>query len=298
MNWIRPALAREFASKGTDAYRIADGEGCRIERFGDGAIVSHSTEEPPPGIVDELAAWCERAGVTIRRIYGRRLVMAPGGNDTPRMIRSDLSGHTGVAHEEGLFYEIDFMSGYSCGLFIDQRANRSRVRSGCSGTLLNLFSYTCSFSVVAAVAGARTVSVDLSKAALERGRRNFALNNLTTDGHRFIADDALDVLPRLARRGEKFEWIILDPPTFSRGRSGRHMRVEKDYGRLVEMARGCAAPGAMILLSTNCSTFDTSKLRALGRRHVPARVTFLESPQLPDIPAGRGASTLWMRING
>jgi len=297
MKWIRPALARQFASAGTDAYRIADAEGCRIERFGDGAILSHSTEEAPPGAVDDLAEWCERAGATIRRIYGRRLVMAPGRNDAPYAIGGDLSHHTGVAHEQGLSYEIDFMAGYSCGLFVDQRANRSRVRTNCSGTLLNLFSYTCSFSVAAAAAGAQTLSIDLSKVALERGRRNFALNDLATDGHRFIADDALDVLPRLARRGEKFEWIVLDPPTFSRGRRGRVFRVERDYGRLIEMSFPCAAPGGMVLLSTNCSTLDISKLRTLGRRHVPSRVTFFESAPLPDIPVRHGASTIWMRIN-
>jgi 23S rRNA (cytosine1962-C5)-methyltransferase len=189
------------------------------------------------------------------------------------------------------------MAGYSCGLFIDQRANRGRVRTNCSGTLLNLFSYTCSFSVAAAAAGAQTVSIDLSKVALERGRRNFALNDLSTDGHRFIADDALDALSRLVRRGEKFEWIVLDPPTFSRGRRGRVFRVERDYGRLIEMSFSCAAPGGMVLLSTNCSTLDISKLRALGPRHVPSRVTFFESPPLPDIPVRHGASTIWMRIN-
>lgn len=296
MKWIPPALAREFAAAGTDAYRIADSEEWRIERFGDGAILSHSAENSPAGIVEELADWCRRTDVAIRRIYGRRLVMAPGRNDAPHRIQGAPSHHTGVAKEEGLLYEIDFMAGYSCGLFLDQRANRSRVRANCSGTLLNLFCYTCSFSVAAATAGARTVNIDLSRAALERGRRNFALNRLATDGHRFIADDVLDVLPRLARRGERFDWIILDPPTFSRGRGGRLLRVEKDYGRLIEMAYACAARGAMILLSTNCSTFDSSMLRALGRRHVPDGIAFFESPRLPDIPVRHGASSIWMQI--
>jgi 23S rRNA (cytosine1962-C5)-methyltransferase len=297
MNWIGPALAEEFASAGTDAYRIADGDGCRIERFGDGAIVSHSSAHPPPGVVAELAEWCERTGVVIRRIYGRRLVLAPGSKDAPRVIESTFTDHTGVAHEEGLSYEIDFLAGYSCGLFIDQRGNRSRLRAGCSGRLLNLFSYTCSFSVVAATAGARTVSIDLSRAALERGRRNFALNHLSTDGHRFIVDDALDVLPRFARRSEKFDWIILDPPTFSRGRGRRILRVEKDFGVLIDMAVACAASEAMILLSTNCSSLDSSRLRALGRRHVSSHVSFLASPQLPDVPSGHGASTVWMKLD-
>ena len=61
MRWIPPALAEEFASLGTDAYRIADGEECRIERFGDGVIISHAAGEPPSGVLEELAAWCGKA---------------------------------------------------------------------------------------------------------------------------------------------------------------------------------------------------------------------------------------------
>jgi hypothetical protein len=64
------------------------------------------------------------------------------------------------------------------------------------------------------------------------------------------------------------------------------------------MACACAAPGAMILLSTNCSALDVSALQSLGRRHAPKGVVFFESPPLPDIPAGRGASTVWMQVLG
>jgi 23S rRNA (cytosine1962-C5)-methyltransferase len=136
----------------------------------------------------------------------------------------------------------------------------------------------------------------LAKSALDRGRGNFALNNLSTKGHRFIADDVLEVLPRFERRGERFDWIVLDPPTFSRAGKGRVLRLERDYGRLIEMACACASPGAMILLSANSSTFDRGKLTALGRSRLGYRATFLEPEPLPDIPAKRGASTIWMQI--
>jgi 23S rRNA (cytosine1962-C5)-methyltransferase len=297
MNWIQPALAEKFASLETDAYRIADGEECRIERFGNGVIVSHAAEAPASGIFEELAKWCGRTGVVIEKIYARRLVIGPGKDDTPRPIGHIPRQHTSLVHEEGLCYEIDFLAGYSCGLFLDQRANRRWVRASKIGKMLNVFSYTCSFSVAAAAGGARTISIDLSKTALERGRRNFTLNRLSLEGHRFIADDAFDVLPRLARRAEKFNAIVLDPPTFSRGRNGRLFRAERDYGRLIEMAFACAGPGAVILLSTNCSKLDALQLRALGSRHVPAPVTFFSPPALPDIPAGHGAATVWMQIN-
>jgi 23S rRNA (cytosine1962-C5)-methyltransferase len=297
MKWIPAALAEEFASAGTDAYRIADGQDCRIERFGDGVIISHTAEEPPSGILKELTAWCGNAAVLIERMYTRRIVIGPGKDDAPRSIGRPPRQGTSVVHEEGLRYEIDFLAGYSCGLFLDQRANRGRLRAANVGNLLNIFAYTCSFSLAAATSGARTLSIDLSKAALERGRRNFALNGLSLEQHRFIADDAFDVLPRLARRGDKFDAIVLDPPTFSRGRRGRIFRAESDYGRLIEMAFDCAAPGAIILLSTNCSTLNASRLRALGTRHVSAPVTFSASPALPDIPVEHGAATVWMELS-
>jgi hypothetical protein len=143
--------------------------------------------------------------------WGKRAEAAPKGSTPAASFPpcSDMQSvgrpshqHTCVAHEERLCYEIDFLAGYSCGLFLDQRANRRRLRATKAERVLNLFSYTCSFSVAAAAGGAQTLSIDISKAALDRGRRNFALNGLSLEGHRFMADDAFDVLPRLARRGE------------------------------------------------------------------------------------------------
>jgi 23S rRNA (cytosine1962-C5)-methyltransferase len=296
MRWIPPALAEEFAARDTDAYRIADGEECRIERFGDGVIISHAAERLPLGILDELAKWCERSGVITERIYMRRLVIEPSQRDAPRPIGRTPSQRTCIVHEEGLCYEIDFLAGYSCGLFLDQRANRQRLRAAKANKVLNLFSYTCSFSVAGAAGGARTLSIDLSKAILGRGRRNFALNRLSLEGHRFIADDVFRVLPRLTRRGETFDAIVLDPPTFSRAHSGSVFRAERDYGRLIEMTLACAAPRALILLSTNCSKLNQSQLRTLARRHVSLPVTFLASSELPDIPLRHGAATVWMQI--
>ena len=83
---------------------------------------------------------------------------------------------------------------------------------------------------------------------------------------------------------------------FQGGDGGGVFRAESDYGRLIEMAFACSAPGGIILLSTNCSSLDASRLRTLGRRHVSASVTFSVSPALPDIPAGHGAATVWMQL--
>src|SRR5207302_58959 len=123
------------------------------------------------------------------------------------------------------------------------------------------FAYTCSFSVAAASVSAQTVNVDLSKKSLERGRQNFALNSVSTEGHKFIADDVRPVLQRLARRGEKFDMIILDPPTFSRTKGGKAFHVESDFEDLIVSALELIDGNARILLSTNCEPLDAATLR-------------------------------------
>jgi 23S rRNA (cytosine1962-C5)-methyltransferase len=165
--------------------------------------------------------------------------------------------------------------------------------------VLNCFAYTCSFSVSAAHVGATTLNIDLSKKSLARGRENFALNSLPTMGHRFIADDVMEVLPRLARNGEKFDLIILDPPTFSRSPGGKTFHVNKDFEKLLIDALELTERDSRILLSTNCSTLRVHALEVMARYGLKAmrRAGRLERPlPLPDFPAGSGASSIWLTL--
>src|SRR5207244_5292521 len=169
----------------------------------------------------------------IRRVFARLIPRKNEQREPPRLIVGDPSESLqAVATEWFLRFGIDFGTGYSSGLFLDQRENRRYVRHISPKRLLNCFAYTCSFSVSAAYAGAVTLNVDLSKKALTRGRENFALNGLSTIDHHFIADDVMAVLRRLAHKGEKFDVIILDPPTFSRSPKGKTFQVENDFEKL------------------------------------------------------------------
>ena len=200
-----------------------------------------------------------------------------------------------IATERLLRYGIDFESGYSVGLFIDQRENRSYVRSLRPKTLLNCFAYTCSFSVAAATVGAKTVNVDLSKKSLARGRENFALNAQPTNDHRFIADDVMDFLPRLARKGEKFDVIILDPPTFSRSHRGKAFQVEQDFEKLLAIALEVAERDGRILLSTNCTTLHEHALEVMARFCLKASRragTLHREPPCRIFPGGRREHSL------
>ena len=183
------------------------------------------------------------------------------------------------------------------GLFVDQRENRRYVRHISPRRLLNCFAYTCSFSVSAAFAGAVTLNIDLSKKALGRGRENFALNSLPTIDHRFIADDVMAVLRRLARKGEKFDVIILDPPTFSRSPKGKTFQVENDFEKLLIEALELAARDSHILLSTNCSSLREHAIEVMARYALKVTrraAKFHRQPGLPDFPPGAGASSIWL----
>ena len=280
---VSEAELAAFALEETTAHRLWTGPGGWVDRFGDDYLVS----APDDGT--HILARLDQPGLKAERIFVRRLVKQPGEDDKPVQVFGKTGPLETIVSERGLKFGIDFAQGYSVGLFCDQRANRAHLESLRPHRVLNCFAYTCAFSIAAARAGAETLSLDLSRKSLDRGRVNLALNAFTGDGHRFIADDVFAVLPRLARRGEKFDAIILDPPTFSRGAKGQVFRVEENLGALLHQALAVAESGAHILLSTNARDIDVPALRGVARG--------LESRAVPppaEYPPGAAAATLWL----
>lgn len=167
-------------------------------------------------------------------------------------------------HEAGLRFAVRPASGYNCGLFLDQRDNRRRVRERVrpGARILNLFSYTCSFSVVAAAAGATVTSVDLHRGYLDWGRHNFAINGLDAEQHFWTKGDSFDWLAAFAKKGRRFDGVILDPPTFSRGTTKKVFRVEKDYAELVALAARVVAGGGWLLACANTQRQSARDFRA------------------------------------
>ncbi len=294
--WLKPAQLAAFNAAQTNAHRICSAPDGWVERLGDDALICYKREAE--SFMGELAEWTAAAGWAPKRVFGKLLPRQNEDRSAPVLLQGEEGPLETVVIESGIRYAIDFGAGYSHGLFLDQRANRAFVRRIKPKRLLNTFAYTCSFSVVAALAGAETVSVDLSKKSLDRGRENFALNQLNAAaGHRFIADDVMDVLPRLARRGDSFDAIILDPPTFSRGNQGRRWQVEQHFEDLLNAALELASPGCRLLLSTNCTKLDPKTLERMARfclKVLHRGGDFHREAALVDFPAGHGSSTLWM----
>jgi len=294
--WLDQNLAAAFLEESTTAFRIAAGPGFWVERYGDSVMISHRPEISPDQILADLRVWSQKTNFSPSRIFCRQLVRSPGEKDTPVLLEGDATAPpTEVVLENALRFKVDFDSGYNPGLFCDQRANRACLRELRPRRLLNTFAHTCAFSVAAASTGAETISVDISKSFLQRGRRNFELNALPLDHHRFVAEDVPTYLRRLAKRGESFDAIILDPPTFGRGGSGKTFRVERDFSALLADALQLARPGAAILLSTNFSEWDADRLAKDALRLAPT-ASMMKIPPPPDFFGNPPSATVWLHV--
>jgi 23S rRNA (cytosine1962-C5)-methyltransferase len=151
--------------------------------------------------------------------------------------------------EYGVRYSIRPGGGLSVGLFLDMRDVRTWLRANTRGqSVLNLFAYTCSFGVSAALGGAsRVLNVDLSRGYLEWGKANYRVNGLAVDERDFVYGEAFDWLHRFGRRDERFDVVIVDPPSFS----STPFSVTRDYARLVEAAARVVAPTGILVAATN-----------------------------------------------
>jgi len=160
--------------------------------------------------------------------------------------------------EYGIKFKVNLLDYLDTGLFLDHRETRRYVASFAKGKrVLNLFAYTCSFSVHAAVAGATfTKSVDMSNTYTAWGRDNFILNSLPLKNHEIIRDDCLKFLDTEMRSAQKYEIIIIDPPTISRSKKMDQMfDIQVDYLSLLSKSLKLLAPGGIIFFSTNSRKF-------------------------------------------
>lgn len=159
-----------------------------------------------------------------------------------------------VIRESGLRFRVNFSDYLDTGLFLDHRPARSAVRAIAEGKrVLNLFSYTGSFSVYAASGGAAAVtSVDLSNTYLAWARDNFALNSLREGIHHTERADVMAFLESSRRDGARWDIIVADPPTFSNSTMAREdFDVNRDWPALLDACSRVLAEGGLILFSTN-----------------------------------------------
>lgn len=253
---VRYALGARHQAHRLVSEQSGELAGVTVDRYGDFALLAVSSSaalQQAPSIAQCLMDYGARG------VYLKRRVRA----DLRRVGSEELSVGAPLVGEPAepelvlrlgaLRAGVRLADGHSTGLFLDQRDNWFRFGGSCSGrSLLNLFCYTGLFTLAAAAAGARqTTSIDLSRGALRRAARNLELCGLSADHHRLLASDVERWLDRAARRGSRFERIVLDPPSFgSRGRR-EVLSLERDLQRLLEKALRCLEPRQGCLLCVN-----------------------------------------------
>ena len=201
---------------------------------------------------------------------GERSGSGPGG-------RRDARAAPRVAlRERGLRYLLEFDERLDVGLFLDHRPVRRWIGERADGArFLNLFAYTGAATVEAVAGGARaSVSVDLSRRALEHARANLAANALDGPAHEWVRADALEWLEAAAAApgAEPFDLILLDPPTHSNSTAtARDWNVQRDHPRAIDACMALLAPGGTLVFSNNFRRFRIDP--ALGERHALEDVT-------------------------
>ncbi len=161
-----------------------------------------------------------------------------------------------VVEENGLKFSVDLDDTLNSGLFLDMRYNRKVVSELSAGRkVLNCFAYTCSFGVYCRAAkAASVVNVDVSKKSLRRGQTNYGLNQLFPEKNEFIYSDAVKYLDRAVEKNNKFDLIILDPPSFAR-HEGKSFSVKKDLINVIDLSLLALNPEGILFVATNFSGF-------------------------------------------
>lgn len=171
-----------------------------------------------------------------------------------------------VVTEAGARYLVHLLRGQNHGLFLDMAEGRRWVREQVQpgDKVLNLFAYTCAFSVVALQAGAaEVINVDMASGALATGRTNHELNGVKT-GAKFLAHDIFNSWGKLTRGGP-YDLVICDPPSFQKG----SFVATKDYARLARRLPSLLVPGGQALLCLNTPKLGEAFLREVVAEQAP-----------------------------
>lgn len=173
----------------------------------------------------------------------------PGRSQTQLLAGTVPEPH--VVQEDGACYEVHLLRGQNHGLFLDMAAGRRWVRAHCAAQpglrVLNLFAYTCAFSVAALQGGAaHVVNLDMARGALAAGQRNQALNALDGSRASFLGHDLFNSWGKVTRGGP-YGLVIADPPSYQKG----SFVASKDYARLLRRLPDLLAPGGHALLCLN-----------------------------------------------
>lgn len=276
--------ADRLAAVGTDACRLLHGRGRCVPGFEHVCIDGF-----PPLVLVTLFRPLEQ-DVERALLAGLVLHLEPLGMQC-LMVQRRQGAQTRVdivfgeppaecfAMEAGLRFRVEPARGQNLGFFLDMRCARDWLRLHAVGkSVLNLFAFTCAFSVVARAAGAaRIVNIDVSRASLALGRDNHQLNHLSLTDIHFPDHDIFSSWNKLRRMGP-YDLVVMDPPTLQKG----SFVVEKDYARVVRRFGSLLAEEGDVLACLNAPHLGENFLDEVFARELPGATRVGRLPNPPE----------------
>ena len=280
-NRLAECMALRDRLVGQPFYRMVHAEadgmpGLVIDRYGDAIALQANTaamDRAIPLLVEALQELISPRVIVARNDAGVRKLEGLA-EESRLLLGQDASA---LVREGGLEFSIDLLSGQKTGWFFDQRENRARVAALAEGgSVLDAFCHTGGFGLLAAAAGARSVTLlDRSEPAL-----SLAMNTAARHGYGDIVSaqrgEALETLETMLSRGQRFDVVVADPPAFAKTRKD-HPAAMRGYSKLARLAAGLVAPGGFLFMAS-CShhvpvgDFTDAVAHGVSRTRRPARL--------------------------
>ena len=295
-NWLK--------QNDVQAYRVYDADipeyNVAVDIYGDSAVIF---EYAAPKEIDDVTAHKRLQDVI--SLTSQQLNIAPG--NIAVKVRKKQKGEeqytpmakqnrTQVVEEFGAKFKVNLFDYLDTGLFLDHRLARRYIQENAKDKrFLNLFSYTGTASVHAALGGAKAITtVDLSKTYLKWGQDNFDLNNISNTRYRF---EQADCLKWLEHATSQYDLIFLDPPTFSNSKRMKDaFDVQNDHIKLLTWVKKILSPSGTLIFSNNMRGFTMDEVGLIGLGLKAVNIS--EQTISPDFKRNKKIHNSWLITHG
>jgi 23S rRNA (cytosine1962-C5)-methyltransferase len=283
-----------------DSYRVLHGRGRCFEGleflnvdFYQPVLVFVLYKEPPDNWLGELVFFLQdKLGENLSCVLVQRRYLP----NSPSEVILGVMPEKVFARRGDLRFNLHLNAQQNAGYFLDMEAGRQWIEKNASDKhVLNLFAYTCAFSVVAVAAGAKkVVNVDMSSPALNLGRSNHQLNGMPKEKTEFVAENILKSWSRVRKPGP-YDVVIVDPPSYQKG----SYVAERDYAKVIRRLPELMPQGGLVLACLNAPELSDDFLKKQFEEQLP-QAEFVERlaahPDFPDINPEQQLKLLVYRI--
>jgi 23S rRNA (cytosine1962-C5)-methyltransferase len=287
-------------SKTIDSYRLLHGRGRCFEGlefvnvdFFQPVLLIVLYKEPPEAWLKEFVGFMpDKLSEQLSCVLVQRRYLP----NAPSEIMLGTLPEQVFARRGQLLFNLHLHAQQNSGFFLDMEAGRRWIENNTSGKrVLNLFAYTCAFSVVAIAAGAeKVVNVDMSSPALNLGRANHQLNNIPKAKAEFVAENILKSWSRVKKPGP-YDVVIIDPPSYQKG----SFIAEKDYVKVIRRLPELMPQGGLVLACLNAPELSGEFLKKQFSEQLP-QAEFVERvaahADFPDVDAEQQLKLLVYRV--